>query len=217
MTGSRPPKARYGPCDRFSSPSPRTGWRLEFAAFSVKSMRHDFEVRRHRWIGAGRTPAVGVCARRPAAGAVVAAPAEAQMFSDRPPPVPPASVPEPTGPAMNLAPPSGPASDPKPAGAIDAAVHCAADHRRRAAGGRAAGGRDPRPGRAVADRALRQRPAGHHQRTGVAGLFRPAGRHRHLQIDPRGSRRHPQYRAAARQLCRPCRVRAGQRGPRGDA
>jgi hypothetical protein len=37
----------------------------------------------------------------------------AQMFTDRPPPVPPASVPEPpTGPAMNLAPPSGPASMP---------------------------------------------------------------------------------------------------------
>ncbi|QWG25394.1 hypothetical protein KMZ93_11200 [Bradyrhizobium sediminis] len=40
-------------------------------------------------------------------------PAWAQMFSDRPPPVPPASVPEAlTGPAMNLAPPSGPASTP---------------------------------------------------------------------------------------------------------
>jgi hypothetical protein len=37
----------------------------------------------------------------------------AQMFSDRPPPVPPASVPEaPAGPALNLAPPSGPASIP---------------------------------------------------------------------------------------------------------
>jgi hypothetical protein len=35
------------------------------------------------------------------------------MFSDRPPPVPPASVPEaPTGPAMNLAPPTGPSSIP---------------------------------------------------------------------------------------------------------
>ena len=35
------------------------------------------------------------------------------MFSDRPPPVPPAAVPEaPSGPAMNLAPPSGPASIP---------------------------------------------------------------------------------------------------------
>ncbi|WP_291684164.1 hypothetical protein [Bradyrhizobium sp.] len=41
-----------------------------------------------------------------------AAPANAQMFSDRPPPVPPAAVPEPSGPAMNLAPPSGPASIP---------------------------------------------------------------------------------------------------------
>src|ERR1700716_740823 len=42
--------------------------------------------------------------------AVMAAPAAAQMFTDRPPPVPPASVPEaPSGPAMNLAPPSGPA------------------------------------------------------------------------------------------------------------
>src|SRR5260370_848374 len=42
-----------------------------------------------------------------------AVPAAAQMFSDHPPPVPPASVPEaPSGPAMNLAPPSGPASIP---------------------------------------------------------------------------------------------------------
>jgi hypothetical protein len=44
----------------------------------------------------------------------IVAPATAQMFSDHPPPVPPASVPEapPSGPAMNLAPPSGPASIP---------------------------------------------------------------------------------------------------------
>jgi hypothetical protein len=42
----------------------------------------------------------------------VITPSSAQMFSDRPPPVPPASVPEaPTGPAMNLA-PSGPAPMP---------------------------------------------------------------------------------------------------------
>jgi hypothetical protein len=41
------------------------------------------------------------------------APVSAQLFSDRPPPVPPASVPEvPAGPAMNLAPSSGPASVP---------------------------------------------------------------------------------------------------------
>src|ERR1700761_1160252 len=53
----------------------------------------------------------------PALGAVLgwlyAAPVSAQLFSDRPPPVPPASVPEPPlGPAMNLAPSSGPASVP---------------------------------------------------------------------------------------------------------
>lgn len=41
------------------------------------------------------------------------APAAAQLFSDRPPPVPPASVPEaPSAPAISLAPPSGPASGP---------------------------------------------------------------------------------------------------------
>lgn len=37
----------------------------------------------------------------------------AQFFSDRPPPIPPASVPDvPSGPALNLAPPSGPGSGP---------------------------------------------------------------------------------------------------------
>lgn len=42
-------------------------------------------------------------------------PAAAQFFSDRPPPIPPASVPEPStpsGPAISLAPPSGPAATP---------------------------------------------------------------------------------------------------------
>jgi hypothetical protein len=44
---------------------------------------------------------------------VIAAPATAQMFTDQPPPVPPASVPDaPSGPALNLAPPSGPAAVP---------------------------------------------------------------------------------------------------------
>jgi hypothetical protein len=42
----------------------------------------------------------------------IAAPAQAQMFTDRPPPVPPALVPEPPSGAMSLAPPSGPASTP---------------------------------------------------------------------------------------------------------
>ncbi|MDP1585901.1 MAG: hypothetical protein Q8M18_20995 [Bradyrhizobium sp.] len=53
-------------------------------------------------------PTVGLAAILAVA---LAAPASAQMFSDRPPPVPPASVPE-APPAMNLAPPSGPASTP---------------------------------------------------------------------------------------------------------
>lgn len=44
---------------------------------------------------------------------VWATPAAAQLFSDRPPPVPPASVPEaPSAPAVSLAPPSAPASGP---------------------------------------------------------------------------------------------------------
>jgi hypothetical protein len=43
---------------------------------------------------------------------VTVTPSTAQMFSDRPPPVPPASVPEPLGGAISLAPPSGPASIP---------------------------------------------------------------------------------------------------------
>ncbi|MGB3489156.1 MAG: hypothetical protein WBA62_13755, partial [Xanthobacteraceae bacterium] len=42
-----------------------------------------------------------------------ATPVAAQLFTDRPPPVPPASVPEaPSAPAISLAPPSGPASSP---------------------------------------------------------------------------------------------------------
>jgi hypothetical protein len=58
--------------------------------------------------------------RLPAAIALVAAlpvattaPLRAQLFSDRPPPVPPAAVPDP-GAAVSLAPPSGPASGPPP-------------------------------------------------------------------------------------------------------
>ena len=43
--------------------------------------------------------------------AITAIPATAQLFSDRPPPVPPGSVPDP-GSAISLAPPSGPASVP---------------------------------------------------------------------------------------------------------
>ena len=43
---------------------------------------------------------------------VLPAPVSAQMFTDRPPPVPPASVPEAPGGAMSLAPSTGPASIP---------------------------------------------------------------------------------------------------------
>jgi hypothetical protein len=86
--------------------------RLEFAAFSVKSMAMMC-----------RGNGIGGCGRsgRGLAGLLLAAglaclmpnPVSAQMFSDRPPPVPPASVPDvPTGPAMNLAPPTGPSSIP---------------------------------------------------------------------------------------------------------
>ena len=46
--------------------------------------------------------------------------AYAQMFTDRPPPVPPAAVPDP-GAAINLAPPSGPASAP-PTGSLPPAL-----------------------------------------------------------------------------------------------
>jgi hypothetical protein len=62
---------------------------------------------------------------------VFATSVSAQMFTDRPPPVPPAAVPEPpAGPAMNLAPSSGPASVPNlpapltqaPVAAVPAAV-----------------------------------------------------------------------------------------------
>src|SRR5258707_4698590 len=43
----------------------------------------------------------------------VLGPASAQMFGDRPPPVPPGLVPDaPSGPAISLAPPSGPATAP---------------------------------------------------------------------------------------------------------
>src|SRR5512141_2465909 len=60
--------------------------------------------------GASLLPALALTAML---ASIIATPVSAQMFSDRPPPVPPASVPEaPSGPAMNLAPPSGPGATP---------------------------------------------------------------------------------------------------------
>ncbi len=86
--------------------------RLEFAAFSVKSMLMTSAgngIDRSRR-GGRLLPALALACML---ASVIAVPASAQMFTDQPPPVPPASVPEaPSGPAMNLAPPSGPASIP---------------------------------------------------------------------------------------------------------
>ena len=55
---------------------------------------------------------VWACALAAMLLSVLPPPLSAQMFTDRPPPVPPASVPEAAGGAMSLAPPSGPASLP---------------------------------------------------------------------------------------------------------
>jgi hypothetical protein len=85
--------------------------RLEFAAFSVKSMamisggNGIVGFGRGGWSFPGLARALMLAL---ALAALLPAPVSAQMFSDRPPPVPPAAVPDvQTAPAMNLAPPSG--------------------------------------------------------------------------------------------------------------
>ena len=87
-------------------PGRRGAGRLEFAAFSVKSSGMDSGGDGiFRWRRVGRLwPVLAVAA---ILLFVWAPPATAQLFSDRPPPVPPASVPDP-GAAVSLAPPSGP-------------------------------------------------------------------------------------------------------------
>ena len=85
---------------------------LEFAAFSVKSRGMTTGGDGiFRWRRGGRLwPALAL------AGilfSLSAFPAKAQLFSDRPPPVPPAAVPDP-GSAVSLAPPSGPGAGPPP-------------------------------------------------------------------------------------------------------
>lgn len=86
------------------------GLRLEFAAFSVKSMfmtarGHDDD----RFLRGGRLTLALACLFMLS----VTPMASAQMFGERPPPVPPGLVPDaPSGPAISLAPPSGPASAP---------------------------------------------------------------------------------------------------------
>jgi hypothetical protein len=89
----------------------RRGCRLEFAAFSVKSMTMISGGPGISRSGRGGRLLMGLALAGVLISAITA-PAAAQLFSDRPPPVPPASVPEPSGPAMNLAPPTGSASIP---------------------------------------------------------------------------------------------------------
>jgi hypothetical protein len=91
--------------------------RLEFAAFSVKSITMTIGSNATNGSGRGKCPLAAIVLA--AAFALVLpllaipAPVSAQLFTDRPPPVPPGLVPEaPAGPAMNLAPPSGPAPTP---------------------------------------------------------------------------------------------------------
>jgi hypothetical protein len=86
--------------------------RLEFAAFSVKS---NVMMRR-----SGSTPGLArggwllpVLVLAALSGPLALTPAAAQLFGDRPPPVPPASVPDP-GAAVSLAPPSGPGAGAPP-------------------------------------------------------------------------------------------------------
>jgi len=67
----------------------------------------------HQTWRAGRPLAAALSLLLVAGGLVGPERAAAQLFSDRPPPIPPRAVPEaPAGPAMNLAPPSGAAAGP---------------------------------------------------------------------------------------------------------
>jgi hypothetical protein len=109
--------ARLQPLDRVPvlvpplSPAEGLFQRLEFAAFSVKSMAMISGGNGIVGFGRGRWPFPAQAFALILAvvfTAALATPASAQMFQDRPPPVPPAAVPDvQTPPAMNLAPPSG--------------------------------------------------------------------------------------------------------------
>jgi hypothetical protein len=86
--------------------------RLEFAAFSVKSSAMATRSGSTTGLRRGRRllPMLALAALL---GPHAVSPAVAQLFGDRPPPVPPASVPD-SGGAVSLAPPSGPAAGPLP-------------------------------------------------------------------------------------------------------
>jgi hypothetical protein len=89
--------------------------RLEFAAFSVKSMAMTARFQDHdRFLRGGRPTLAILSVLGCLLTSSVPHPAVAQMFSDRPPPVPPGLVPDPSnGSAISLAPPSGPGSGPQ--------------------------------------------------------------------------------------------------------
>ncbi len=102
-----------GIATRVGEPAADYCQRLEFAVFSVKSLAmtsicdHARSSRRQRFF------TVGLCVWITLAALVAPQSALAQMFTDRPPPVPPGSVPDaPSGPAINLAPPAGPDTAP---------------------------------------------------------------------------------------------------------
>jgi hypothetical protein len=87
--------------------------RLEFAAFSVKSMAMTAWGHRYDRIWRGKWLAFSLALALWAVAMTMPNAAFAQFFSDRPPPVPPGSIPDvPSGPAIGLAPPSGPSSAP---------------------------------------------------------------------------------------------------------
>jgi len=86
--------------------------RLEFAVFSLKSMKMTVRGPDLQTSGRGGRLALALALVLTHAVAWPQA-ASAQFFSDRPAPVPPANIPDiPSGPAISLAPPSGPAAAP---------------------------------------------------------------------------------------------------------
>ncbi len=148
--------------------------------------------------GAGRPmrATARLCALGARRSLAVAAPVAAQIFGDRPPPVPPAAVPLPDGiggGAVSLAPPSGPAVGAGPA-AVDA---CTADDRtgctRRCAAGCAAAPPSA-PGQAVLafSAKVRQGPSERDRWRHLAHLHRQARRKRRSSgCCARSVRRHP--------------------------
>ncbi len=103
---------KIGAFRRFQRPDTAASRRLEFAAFSVKSMPMGLTGNGIAGRGRGGQLRHALVLALILAG-LLPVTVSAQMFSDRPPPVPPNAVPDaPSGPAMNLAPPSGPGSGP---------------------------------------------------------------------------------------------------------